>query len=104
MTKITWIIEWMKTTSNASNPPTCVIECGWRCNGEDDQYGATVCGTSIFKQPGDPFIPYSELTQDQVLQWCWNSSISKDAVELSVVRQIETQKNPPVIQPPLPWA
>jgi hypothetical protein len=30
--------------------------------------------------------------------------VPKDATEANVAQQIETQKNPPVIQPPLPWS
>lgn len=101
---ITWIIEWLKTTPTTANPPEYVIECGWRCNGTDGQYTGTVYSTCSFTEPGDPFTPYADLTQDQVLGWCWANSVNKDATEAAVAQQIEVQINPPVIMPPLPWA
>jgi hypothetical protein len=43
------------------------------------------------------------LTQDQVLGWVWANGVDKDATEAAVEGQIEAQKNPPVVSPPLPW-
>lgn len=104
---ITWVIEGMKTTPTTATPPDFVIECGWRCNGEDGGFGGTVYGSCSFTQGAEEdgsFTPYADLTQDQVLGWCWANGVDKDATEANVVGQIEAQKNPPVIQPPLPWA
>jgi hypothetical protein len=39
-----------------------------------------------------------------VLGWVWSSGVNKDATEAAVAGQINNQINPPVIQPPLPWA
>ena len=106
--QITWVIEWMNTTPTTATPPECVITAGWRCNGAQTangtDYNGTVYGTCSFSQPGDPFTPYADLTQDQVLGWCWASGVDKDATEAAVQSQIDNQINPPVIQPPLPWA
>lgn len=104
MTTITWTIEWMQTTPTTANPPECVITAGWRCNGVDGEYTGTVYSTCSFSQPGEPFTPYADLTQDQVLGWCWANGVDKTATETSVQTQINNQINPPVVQPPLPWA
>ena len=98
-----WQIEWMKTTPSTATPPECVITCGWRCTGVDGDYTSSVYSTCSFAGPGDPFTPYADLTQDQVLGWCWANGVDKDATEAAVQQQIDNQKNPPVIQPPLPW-
>ena len=103
---ITWTIEYLKTTPTTATPPAYVIECGWRCNGTDGTFSGTAYGSCSFTQAPDEngnFTPYSELTQDQVLSWCWGSGVPKEATEANVAQQIENQKNPPVIQPPLPW-
>jgi hypothetical protein len=39
-----------------------------------------------------------------VLGWVWANGVDKDATEAAVEGQIEAQKNPPVVSPPLPWA
>jgi hypothetical protein len=54
--------------------------------------------------PEGTFTPYDQLTQQQVLGWCWANGVDKDATEASVQDQLNTQINPTVIQPPLPWA
>jgi hypothetical protein len=104
--KIEWLIEYMQTTPVSSNPPLYVINCGWRCNGQDEKFSSTVYGTCSFQQKPEEngtYTPYEELTQEQVLNWCWESSVNKEATELSISTQIENQKNPPIITPPLPW-
>jgi hypothetical protein len=104
---ISWVIEWMKTTPTTATPPEYVIGCGWRCNGTDGDFSGTVYGTCSFTQAAETdgtYTPYADLTQDQVLGWCWTSGVPKDATEEAVAAQIEFQKNPPVIQPPLPWS
>jgi hypothetical protein len=107
MTTITWVIEWMSASTTEINGHTeVVLTAGWRCNGTDGAYGSTVYGTAGFPQPaeGGSFTPYADLTQDQVLGWCWSNGVNKDATETEVQDQIQTQINPPVIQPPLPWS
>ena len=103
-TTFTWVIEWMQTTPVSATPSECVITAGWRCNGVDGEYTGTVYSTCSFPAPGDPYTPYADLTQDQVLGWCWANGVDKDATEAAVQQQIDNQINPPIIQPPLPWA
>ncbi len=101
-----WTIEWMKTTPTTATPPEYVITAGWRCTGTDGDYSGTVYSTCSFAQAAEAdgsYTPYSDLTQDQVLGWCWAAGVNKEATEAAVAGQIENQKNPPVIQPPLPW-
>lgn len=104
---IEWQIEWMKTTLTTDSPPECVIEVGWRCNGLQTDGGVVYSGTignvCVFNGPGDPFTPYADLTQDQVLGWCWASGVDKVVTEFAVQQQIDNQINPPFITPPLPW-
>lgn len=108
---ITWVIEWMQTTPTTANPPETVITAGWRCNGAETagtpavNYTSTVYSTCSFRMPTEgQFTPYADLTQDQVLGWCWNNGVDKDATEASIQANIDSQINPTVIQPPLPWA
>lgn len=103
-TTFTWIIEQMDCKPTEGDLTDVVIVAHWRCNGADGQYSGTVYGTCGFSQPGDPFTPYADLTQDQVLGWCWANGVDKDATEANVQGQIDNQINPPVISPPLPWS
>lgn len=104
-----WIIEqlWVKPTEG--NLSDVVITAAWRCNDsqlvQGKEYYGTCYGTASFTPP-DPstFIPYSNLTQNQVLQWVWDSGVDKAAIEANVTQQINQAINPPIITPPLPWS
>jgi hypothetical protein len=76
----------------------CIV-AHWQCSDTVDGYSASLPAP-------DPtnFTPYANLTQEQVLGWIWANGVDKDATEAAVLQQIENQKNPPVVAPPLPWA
>jgi hypothetical protein len=80
-----------------------VITADWRCNGSQDQYTGTCYGSASFQPPSGSFTPYEDLTEAQVLGWCYANGVDKTAIEANVTQQINDQINPPVIAPPLPW-
>jgi len=106
---ITWVIEWMQVRPTEGAYTDVVITAGWRCNGAQlagspaIEYTGTAYGSASFPMPEGQFTPYADLTQDQVLGWCWANGVNKTAVEASVQASIDAAINPPIIQPPLPW-
>ena len=100
-----WTIDWCETTPDNADPAKAVLQVGWRCSGTEDTYSGTVYSTCTLPA-ADPqnFIPYSSLTEAEVLNWIWANGVNQAATEAAVAQQIEMQKNPPTIQPPLPWA
>jgi hypothetical protein len=100
---IVWIIERLLVRKVEGTYSDVVITADWRCNGSQDQYSGTCYGSASFAPPSESFTPYPDLTQDQVLDWCFASGVDKTAIEANVTAQIENQINPPVIAPPLPW-
>jgi len=104
MNTITWLIEALDCKPTEGSLTDVVITAHWRCNGTDATFNATVYSTCSFSQPGEPFTPYVDLTEEQVLGWCWASGVSKDATEANIDTQIANQVNPPVVTPPLPWS
>ena len=103
---ITWQIEWMKTFTQTINGfSEVVLTAGWRVIGVDGTFTSSINNTATFPEPtvGGTFTPYADLTQDQVLGWVWQNGVDKTAAEESIAAQIELQKNPPIIQPALPW-
>jgi hypothetical protein len=104
MPTLSWIIERLLVRKVEGTYSDVVITADWRCNGSQDQYSATCYGSASFAPPsGSGFTPYEDLTQDQVLSWCFANGVDKTAIEANVTAQIENQINPPVIAPPLPW-
>jgi hypothetical protein len=104
MATFTWIIEWMQCKPTEGNYTDVVISAGWRLNGTQDTYTATIYGTCSFPAPSDPFTPYPDLTQQQVLDWCFANGVNQEASETQVQQLIDNQINPPVVQLPLPWS
>lgn len=102
-TTITWSINQLDCSTTDPNPET-VITAHWSCSGVNGEYTGYVYGTCSFPQPEGTFIPYADLTQSEVLGWCWANGVDKDATEANVAAQIEAQVNPPIVTPPLPWA
>jgi hypothetical protein len=111
MITLSWIIERLLVKPTEGDKTDVVITADWRCNGTetigtgDDEktYSGTCYGSASFAAPTDSFTPYEDLTQDQVLGWCYANGVDKTAIEANVTAQIENQINPPIIAPPLPW-
>ena len=105
---ITWVIEYMQCKPTEGSYTDVVITAGWRCNGAQTEnsvdYVASVYGSASFPAPEGTFIPYNQLTQDQVLGWCWANGVDQVGTEANVQSSIDNQINPPIVQPALPWS
>jgi hypothetical protein len=102
MNTITWSITAMNCSTTETNPDT-VIVCHWTCSGTDGTYNASIYSTCSVPSPTGSFTPYSSLTQEQVLGWCYANGVNKTATEAAVEAQLQAQINPPVVNLPLPW-
>jgi hypothetical protein len=103
MITLSWIIERLLVKPTEGTLTDVVITADWRCNGSQDQYSGTCYGSTSFAPPSGSFTPYEDLTQDQVLSWCFANGVDQAAIEANVTQQINDQINPPIIAPPLPW-
>jgi hypothetical protein len=100
---ILWIIERLLVKPTEGSLTDVVITADWRCNGTDETYSGTCYGSCSFQPPSGSFTPYEDLTQEQVLGWCYANGVDQAAIEANVSLQIENQINPPVVTLPLPW-
>jgi hypothetical protein len=100
---ILWLIERLLVKPTEGSLTDVVITADWRCNGSQEQYSGTCYGSCSFQPPSGSFTPYPDLTQEQVLGWCYENGVDKTAIEANVTLQIENQINPPVVTLPLPW-
>jgi hypothetical protein len=103
MITINWIIERLLVKPTEGSLTDVVITADWRCNGTDGTYSGTCYGSASFAPPTGSFTPYEDLTQDQVLGWCYANGVDKSAIEANVSLQIQNQIDPPVVSLPLPW-
>ena len=100
---ILWLIERLLVKPTEGPNTDVVITADWRCNGSQENYSGTCYGSCSFAPPTGSFTPYPDLTQDQVLGWCYANGVDQSAIEANVSLQIQNQINPPVVSLPLPW-
>jgi hypothetical protein len=104
---ILWLIERLLVKPTEGPNTDVVITADWRCNGTvqspTEAYSGTCYGSCSFAPPSGSFTPYDQLTQDQVLSWCYANGVDQAAIEANVTAQIQNQINPPVVSLPLPW-
>jgi hypothetical protein len=103
MITLSWIIERLLVRKVEGTYSDVVITADWRCNGSQDNYTGTCYGSASFAPPSGSFTPYEDLTQDQVLGWCFANGVDQKAIEANVTKQINDQINPPVVCLPNPW-
>ena len=94
----TWTIT--QTDYEVSNG--FITTAHWTATATDGDYTASVYSTCSFAA-AEPSIPYADVTEAEVLDWCWNNGVSKDATEAALAQNIELQKNPVTAQG-TPWS
>jgi hypothetical protein len=103
MPTLTWLIERLLVKPTEGTLTDVVITADWRCNGTQELFSGTCYGSCSFAPPTGSFTPYPDLTQEQVLSWCYANGVDQSAIEANVTAQIQNQINPPVVSLPLPW-
>ena len=82
-----------KTSKYVAKAAVPVVE-----KGVSEVYGTMACAT-----PSDTdFTAYEDLTYEQVCAWL-EAGIDVEALDTNLAAQIEYQKNPPIVNLPLPW-
>jgi len=91
MTTFNWTISTLERELSDGG----VIVAHWICRASDGDFSASSYGTAGFIQDpeADDFTPYEDLTEEQVLEWVWES-VDKDATEAALAQKIEDQKHP----------
>ena len=102
----TWVIDNMTCIPT---PDDCEVrDIGWKVIGTDTHNRSIVGGYGSIRvsyTPGPPYIPYNQLTQDQVINWVKNKlgeqqvKVIEDNVDLSFGVLTE----PDTAVRPLPW-
>jgi len=110
MTTINWTIDWLDQSTQTINGFTqVVLTAGWRATGWETANGKdfsnSIYGTCSFPEPeaGGSFTPFAQLTQAQVVGWCWENGVNQEATEAAINANLAAQITPATTQPPLPW-
>ena len=95
-------ITWKITQCDRLTSDNFITTAHWTATAVDGEYSASIYSTCSWAA-GTPSIPYADVTEAEVLQWCWDSGVDKDATEAALAQNIELQKNP-VVATGTPWA
>ena len=104
----TWKIENLDVIPAQDGKENVVSSIHWRVTGEeidnDNIYtGSVYSTTSVSVEPDGEFTEFNSLTEEQIIGWIQSNGVDKTATEEAISKQIENQKNPPIIHPTLPW-
>jgi hypothetical protein len=103
-----WSISKMQVIPVQGSKTNIVTRVEWLVKAIDKDNNAStstfgICNFSL----GDTFIPFEELTEQQVLNWCFAFKNFKTDIETQVseqiVEQIARQLNQKQTEPALPW-
>lgn len=105
----TWVVEDLTCLKEKDGQEKVVTQVSWSCVAREvvdgKTYSVNTRGTSgaLYLDPTVPFIPFSELTEDQVFFWVFNSGISKEYAEERLQDMINEQIDPPYFIMNPPW-
>ena len=104
MADFNWVISTTEYDLQPESMDGAIIVAHWRCNATQDTYSATSYGTCGFSpDPTAPgYTPYSQVTEQQCLDWCFADGVDKDGTEASLQANIDGQINP-VTASGVPW-
>jgi hypothetical protein len=104
MTTYTTTITQMYTVPN---PTGYVVTVNFNVSGTDGTYTAEIGGSIQFQPEQDQpdFVPYDQLTQDEVIGWINTATNNQENYYANVQGQINSMITPPVSpsSQPLPW-
>ena len=93
---------WTITQTNYETANGFITTAHWTATAVDGDYTASIWSTCSW-QAGTPTIPYSDVTMQEVLDWCYAAGVDKDATEAALAQNIALQKNP-VTATGTPWS
>jgi len=92
---------WKITQTDYLTADGFISTAHWTCTAVDGDYTASIYSTASW-QAGTPVIPYSSVTEAEVLNWVWET-VDKQATEDALAVNIALQKNP-VTATGTPWS
>lgn len=98
---MTTAYNWQVTQTDFNTSDKYIFCAHWTATAVDGEYTASIYSTCSFGE-GTPTIPYNQVTEQEVLNWCWANGVDKSAVEAALAQNIALQKNP-VTAAGVPW-
>lgn len=94
---------WTITQCDRLTADGFITTAHWTASATDGDYSASIYSTCSLPETEGTMIPYAQVTEAEVLNWCWANGVDKDATEAALAQNIALQKNP-VVEAGVPWA
>ena len=95
MITFTWTITSMKRDTAPEDRVGGVIRASWNCIATDGTVTSSGYGEATFTP--DPlasdYTPYADLTQAQVLGWCWGTIVDKNSMEAFLQSELDKKSS-----------
>jgi len=100
-----WNFNPLESYPTASGQTDVVFLVHWQVNATTGSYTARSIGTQNVQYTSESvFIPFNELTKDTVYGWVTSSMGEQyNIITASLIQNIESQINPPVLVQQSPW-
>ena len=98
------IINSLECYAEIDGQSDVVFTINWTLTGtENNLFASLLCATPVPYTAGQTFIPYADLTQEQVLAWIdeYTAPEMMQSYMDQIASNIEQQKI--IVNPPLPW-
>ena len=94
-------ITWTISSLDRRTSDGFIQVAHWNATGTEGEHSASVYATCSFAD-GEINIPYANVTEANVLEWCWANGVDKAAVEVAIADRIAELKAPKTAAG-LPW-
>lgn len=97
--------NWTIPTTEYNKADGGIFVAHYRVTAVDGEYTASAYGSCSFTPDASAtgFIPYANVTEAEVLNWCWANGVDKAETEANLGSQIDAAKNP-TSESGVPWA
>ena len=116
-----WSVQKLRVAPQQGDKANVVVEADWLCVALNDEGVAQAAASGVKRFTlGDSFTPFDQLTEQQVLDWCFApevitltdvdnttttvTKLVKEEGEAQVADQIARQLAQKAAEPALPWA
>lgn len=100
----TWGIAQLEVAPSEDNLINVVKTVHWTLSVTEGDLAASSYGSVSLEAPeAEAFTPYDELTEADVISWL-EAKLDGDQMRSALATQIEQQRTPSIVKPPLPWA
>ncbi len=101
---ITWKVTKLEVKPAEGQYTDVVVVVSWICSASQDGKTAQTNGETRLPPVQSDFVPFDNLTQDEVLSWCYANGLDKEAAELRATQKLQDLLTPPTVSKPVPWA